>query len=187
MRRFCFAVWMLCILGAVCSAGEAGARRYDQLPLRFANLNEYDAIALEPYRETYDRMPLHEKARVYARAFVFMNNRPPVFHPTLRERIRQSGEAANARDAYDAKKFMYRPPPDPEERREQEGERERRRRAAGGMDEAVLSGISGPWAQAAAEEQGGQDEFPPPEEFHEDDYRMESLRPGSLRLNLLDP
>lgn len=151
-----------------------GRRRHDPLPARFDALSQYDQIALEPYREKYDAMPLHEKARVYAQAFEFMNGRKPDFPPAVLERIRRSEEAASPRSAYETKKFMYKPPPEP---------RERGRQKPTSQEEKILSAIPMPWADGP-EPPEAPEPLAAPEPEEGDDHRMESLRHGGWQRTL---
>ena len=167
-RRFCLVFFLLCAALAQGRAvgGEPGRRqRHDPLPSRFAALNKYDKIALEPYRDKYDDMPLHEKARVYSQAFESMNNRKPNFAPDVLARIDQSEKGAEARSAYEMKKDMYKPAPEPRERRSSSADPNAR----------MLSAIPVPWAEPATPEPQAEAEPPP-----EDDHRFESLRNRAL-------
>lgn len=62
---------------------------YDVLPRRLAEMSRYDRIAMEPYPD-YDKMPLHEKERLYTRQFIFMKNRRPVYSPETLAAIQRS-------------------------------------------------------------------------------------------------
>jgi hypothetical protein len=149
--------------------GEGGP--YDPLPMFFEELDEYEQIALEPYRETYDTMPVAEKATVYGRQFQFMNDREPNFNPAVLNTIRRAALAKQS--TYEAKRFLYKPAtpkaPLPTEK-EQTGE--------------VLKGLPGPWESnppEAAEERkeerrGG---------YRSDNRRMETLREGWNAIDVL--
>ena len=165
-RRVCLAFLLFC--AALAQGRAVAGERYDTLPRHFAALNQYDTIALEPYRDKYDAMPLHEKARVYSQAFEFMNSRKPNFAPAVLEQIRQSEDVADARSAYARKKEMYKPAPEPRERRSNSSDPNAR----------MLSAIPVPWAEPETPEPQAED-VPPPEE----DHRFESLRNRALPRN----
>ncbi len=170
--RIVIAFILLCA-ARICLAGEERPRvRYDPLPLRFAALNRYDAMALEPYREDYDGMLLHEKARVYSQAFEFMHNRPPNFSPAVRERIRRSEDFADARSSFELRKYLYKEPPVPAEDRPPPPPVD--------PNEKILSAIPMPWAAEEPPAPEGEDEEDVQAAI--DSLRMESLRPGSLRI-----
>lgn len=136
---------------------------YDPLPMFFADMDQYEQIAMEPYRDKYDTMPVAEKARVYGSQFAFMHDREPNFDPAVAETVRKS--ATETLSAYEAKQFLYKPatpkPPRPTEA-EQAGD--------------VLKGLPGPW------EANRPPEAKDPQEGRQrqqaDDRRMETLRQG---------
>lgn len=72
---------------------------YDALPRTFADMSEYDKIAMEPYADRYDSAPLHEKAALYAAQFEFMNGRPPEYHPVDVAEIEVTKQAATDVDS----------------------------------------------------------------------------------------
>ncbi len=148
-------------------SGGAGRRvRYDPLPSSFAALDRYDKIALQPYRDKYDLMPYHEKARVYAQMFEFMNDRKPNFSPAVLDRIKQSEEISSARSSLKAREFMYKAAPKP---------REKVPETPPDPNAAILAKIPMPWKAPEAEEEEMEEALPPP---GEESYRMESLRYG---------
>ncbi len=171
----CLAVCAACAQ-PVCRAGQtpdnAGRRRqeerrrHDPLPSSFSSLDSYEQIALEPYREQYDRMPYHEKADVYSRMFEFMNNRKPDFSPDVLERIRHSGETGGSRAAAWESLYKGAPPP--------------RGKTAKNPDAEILDAIPMPWKNREPEEASGEEARPAQEE--EEDHRMESLRYGRWNL-----
>ncbi len=144
---------------------------YDILPMFFADMDRYDQIAMEPYRDTYDAMPVGEKAEAYGRQFAFMRDREPNFNPAVINAVRRS--AARKASAYEAKRFLYKPatpkPPRPTEE-EQTGE--------------VLKGLPGPWEanQAAAEEETKERRR---SGYRSDSRRMETLREGWNAVDVL--
>ncbi len=172
--RFSWFVACVFLARVVCCAGQApddsGRRRqsrrdYDALPPTFSALDSYGRIALEPYREQYDRMPYHEKARVYSQMFEFMNNRAPNFSPAVLESIKQSEELGAARSSAQMRELLYKgapPPRKPETPPDQHAE--------------MLSKIPVPWKNG--EEGDSEEVAAPPEE----DNRMESLRYGRWNL-----
>ncbi len=125
-----------------------------------------DKIALQPYRDKYDLMPYHEKARVYAQMFEFMNDRKPNFSPAVLDRIKQSEEISSARSSLKAREFMYKAAPKP---------REKVPEAPPDPNAAILAKIPMPWKAPEAEEEEMEEALPPP---GEESYRMESLRYG---------
>ncbi|MCD7895317.1 MAG: hypothetical protein LUG50_01430 [Planctomycetaceae bacterium] len=144
---------------------ERAAPRYDPLPLRFADMDQYDQIAMEPYRDRYDRLSIGEKASLYGQQFEFMRGRPPRFDPRVSIEAERFREASQATDIVAKRQSMYKPAlekpraPRPEE-----------------QAEALLGTLPGPWEQVAAAA------APPPDEpnYHDfdADNRMENLRQG---------
>lgn len=80
---------------------------FDPFPRRFADMDEYSRIAMEPFKDSYNAMPVHERADLYAAQFEYIHNRLPVFSPPDLDEIENSREmaaakAAAAEDAADA-------------------------------------------------------------------------------------
>lgn len=75
---------------------------HDILPATFAAMGKYDKIAMQPYADTYDSMPLKEKALTYARQFERMHGRNPNFPPEVAVVMNGS-----SRNIYEAKQYMY--------------------------------------------------------------------------------
>ncbi len=138
---------------------------YDVLPLRFADMDQYDQMAMEPYRERYDRLSVGEKASLYGKQFEFMRGRPPRFDPRVSIEAERFMEASQATDIVAKRQSMYKPAlakpraPRPEE-----------------QSEALLGALPGPWEQEAPPPPPD-DEEPTYHDFDEDN-RMESLRQG---------
>lgn len=172
---------------------------YDVLPLTFNEMNQYDQIAMEPYRSRYDKMSLAEKADVYGRQFEFMRNRRPNFEPGIMGAMESYQEAKNApsSSAYEAKQFMYKPAT-PKQRvapRRRPVERREQPAVAPAAEEArppgLLDALPGPWERmpveepepqyAEAEEYFEEEEYDPEPQgpqYPRDDSRMENLRRG---------
>ena len=136
---------------------------FDALPSRIADMGEYERIAMEPYADRYDKLPLYEKAELYSRQFELVNNRAPIFSPELRAAIRRTASEpvqttrAGRRDIYK----------EPEDRKKQHK----------GMD---LSRLPGPWEanRKPEEPEGVYIVNPDGTIYQEKDIRMESLRGG---------
>lgn len=162
-------------------AGDADAGRsaspddgdYDPLPMWFDEMGKYDQMAMEPYRQRYDAMPVGEKALVYGPQFEFMKGRPPRFHPDVVAQMNQF-EATETVDgpvsAFEAKQYLYKP-----------AEPKKRRPGISASEEELLGALPGPWERAkaaeAAEGEGARKAAAPPG-GRRTDRRMESLREG---------
>ncbi len=155
---------------------------YDVLPLRYKDMSKYDQIALEPYRDRYDHMPVGEKAKVYAQAFEFMRNRPPKFDPKVTMEFSRFKTAAKSKNAVASKQYMYKPPV-PKKKIKKKPE------VPGQTPDALLGSLPGPWEQAPqpAPESDSESEEVAEEEpeaqlpsyrDYADDNRMENLRQG---------
>lgn len=175
----CLALFLLS--NALVHAGEArgaGARagRYDPLPMRFEEMDRYDQIAMEPYRDRYDDMSIAEKADLYGRQFEAMRNRKPNFDPAISELVDSYRETREATSAYDAKRFMYKPAtpkrPSPAGRSAA---------AAPGRGGNPLASLSGPWERSPQPEPEPEPEArtgQPTGAYPKDALRMENLRQG---------
>ncbi len=129
-------------------------------------MDQYDQIAMEPYRDRYDRLSIGEKASLYGQQFEFMRGRPPRFDPRVSIEAERFREASQATDIVAKRQSMYKPAlkkpraPRPEE-----------------QAEALLGTLPGPWEQEEAAAAA-----PPPDEpnYHDfdADNRMENLRQG---------
>ncbi|MCD8138352.1 MAG: hypothetical protein LUE17_00990 [Planctomycetaceae bacterium] len=152
-------VWVILFLLtiSVSAMGQEGA--HDPLPLTFAEMDEYDKIAMEPYKDRYDDMLLAEKAKAYAVVFEFMRDRPPNYPPEVMAEVERYDAAATAESAYEAKQHLYKAPPPREHKpgiTRSEGQ--------------LLKALPGPWEKAAVEEQES--------ERYQSSGLMESLRYG---------
>lgn len=143
---------------------------YDPLPMFFVEMDQYDQIAMEPYREKYDGMPVAEKARLYGRQFEFMHGREPNFDPAVLNAVRRA--ATESRSTYAAKTFLYKPatpkPPRPQKKSEEEQAGE------------VLETLPGPWESMREAEPEVVEEMVEPRRqgYRVDERRMETLRQG---------
>ncbi|MCD8351133.1 MAG: hypothetical protein LUC93_11040 [Planctomycetaceae bacterium] len=153
-------VWVILLLLTISLSAMGQEGDYDQLPLSFEEMDEYDQIAMEPYRDRYDTMLLAEKAKAYAVVFEFMRDRPPNYPPEVAGEVERYDAAANAESAYEAKQHLYKAPPPPRQSRpgitRSEGQ--------------LLKALPGPWEKAAEEEKEA--------ERYQSGGLMESLRYG---------
>ena len=167
-------------------AREAGPAPefYDALPMRFGDMDRYDQIAMEPYRDRYDALPVAEKVRLYGRQFEFMRNRKPNFHPDVLSQVDMYDQALEATNAIEAKKFLYKPPTPKKKRPPKPPEPER------SPEEIALEALPGPWEQNRPapepepiveepdEDDPGYVVKPDGTLARPDDLRMENLRQG---------
>lgn len=75
---------------------------FDSFPRQFKDMDEYSRIALEPFKDTYDTMPIHERADLYATQFEQVHGRLPVLSPPDLDEIENSRELAAAGPSADA-------------------------------------------------------------------------------------
>ncbi|MCC8166275.1 MAG: hypothetical protein LIQ31_09025, partial [Planctomycetes bacterium] len=140
---------------------------YDVLPLRFADMDQYDQIAMEPYRDRYDRLSIGEKASLYGQQFEFMRGRPPRFDPRVSIEAERFQEAAQATDIVAKRQSMYKPAlekpraPRPDE-----------------QSQALLGALPGPWEQEAPPPPSTTTMDDPTYHDFDSDNRMENLRHG---------
>ncbi len=155
---------VLTLAAGLALGGEGGSGDHDQLPLSFDEMDEYDRIAMEPYKGRYESMPLGEKASAYAVVFEFMRDRPPNYPPEVREAMARFEESRQSQSAYEAKRHLYKSAPP-------------KRESAGpaGQEGTLLRGLSGPWEKAVAEQARREEES----ERYQGAGLMESLRYGS--------
>lgn len=149
---------ILFMLAAGIAWGQEGG--YDKLPLTLDEMDEYDRIAMEPYKDTYDSMTLGEKARSYAVVFEFMRDRPPNFPEEVVDAMKRFERAQQPTSVYESKQHLYKAPPP-------------KRRP--GSDRQVLRGLPGPWEQAARRQAEEEEQI----ERYRSSGLMESLRYGS--------
>lgn len=151
---------VLFMLAAGIASGQEGG--YDKLPLTLDEMDEYDRIAMEPYKDRYDSMSLGEKARSYSVVFEFMRDRPPNFPEAVMDAMKRFERSQQPTSVYESKQHLYKAPPP-------------KRPSRAGTDGQVLRGLPGPWEQAARQQVQ--------EEQQSERYRssgmMESLRYGS--------
>lgn len=178
--------------------------QYDPLPLTFAEMNPYDKIAMEPFRNRYDSMSVAQKAAVYGRQFEFMRNRKPNFDPDLLDSWESedfepsrfstdpidshSYQPAKPVSAYEAKRNLYKPAtpkkrrPKPKPRPDPQHSQQPDRPAH------LLEALPGPWEKVEAEvepepeyEEEFEEDFdsdPDTPTYQRDNPRMENLRRG---------
>lgn len=149
----------------------------DVLPMRFADMNQYDQIAMEPYRDKYDSLPLVEKADLYAKQFEFMRNRPPRFEPEIMSLLNSYSSpegSKTAASAYRAKQHLYKPATPKAPTARSTREQASRQRPDG------MPVLSGPWSSEPATPDDSEPETPPPAtpRYSSDGTRMENLRRG---------
>lgn len=183
---------------------------YDPLPLYFEDMNQYDKIAMEPYRNRYDSMTVAEKAAVYGRQFEFMRNRKPAFDPDLvdvrsvkaveSERLRtdsvdyDSYRQQTSRSSKKSAEKLYkpatpkkrRPKPKPKPQPEEDGD---------SRPPHLLEALSGPWESIPEPEPEPEPEYeeveepfdidPDTPEYPQDDLRMENLRQGWNAIDIM--
>lgn len=147
---------------------------YDQLPMWFDDMGKYDQIAMEPYRDKYDAMPVGQKARVYGPQFEFMRGRKPNFHPDVMAQMDQLETAETADgpvSSFEAKQYLYKPV-----------QPKKRRPGISASQEELLGALSGPWEKAppaeVADSEPDRSAGPQPAGRRRPDRRMESLREG---------
>lgn len=176
---------------------------YDPLPLRFDDMNQYDKIAMEPFRNQYDSMSVAEKAAVYGKQFEFMRNRKPNFDPdliapweveaaasasSLTRPVDPYRQAPARISPYEAKQQLYKPAtpkkrrPKPRPRPEPEPQPAR--------PPSLLEALPGPWEREMESESEPEPELefeefeeegdfdPGTPEYPRDNPRMENLRRG---------
>lgn len=150
--RFSLFAALLFAAGLAFGGERAG---YDPLPTRFADMDQYDQIAMEPYKDRYDSMSVDEKVRAYGQVFEFMRNRPPRFSPEVMAAAERHERLRQSRSAFETRQHLYRAPPADPARSEAR----------------VLGGLPGPWGPSAGSAAG--------EENFDDGAIMESLRFGT--------
>lgn len=189
-----FTVFFIAVaLAGTARCGEAVAEagsEYDVLPMRYADMNKYDKIAMEPFRNRYDSMSVAEKAEVYSKQFEYMRNRKPNFDPAILNSMDALEESKAATSAFDAKRHLYKPAVPKKRRPRPTPAPEPPPQPAERQPANLLEALPGPWESMAPPEPPPEPEPPEPEfeeefieepsgpEYPDDHLRLENLRRG---------